>query len=127
MRTWLYSRLHLSIEYTTIKKKIDFSDSNIHEPFLYQDPSGRFYIIQNVINSEFKRSINCSYNWYNNKINTGYESDIYPQDIIPNYLLYGISASNIPEPIKDKTDGNEDYLKILSYGENQYSSMLPLQ
>jgi len=127
MRTWLYSRLHLSIEYSTIRKKIDFSDSIIHEPFLYQEPSGRFYIVQNVMNLHFKRAINCCYNWFNNKVNTGYESEAYPEEIIPNYLLYGISASNIPEPIKDKTDGNENYLRILSYGENEYAAMLPLQ
>ena len=135
MRTWLYSRVHLGIEYSTIRKKIDFSDNIIREPFLYQEPSGRFYIIQNVIGFEFLRAINCAYNWYTNKINNGYESEAYrettvyseSENTIPNYLLYGITAGNIPEPIKDKTDGNKNYLRILSYGEGQYSAMLPLQ
>ena len=68
MKTWLYSKTHLGIEYSTIRKKIDFSDNTIKEPFIYQDPSEKFYIIQNVIGLEFMRAINCAYNWYTNKI-----------------------------------------------------------
>ena len=127
MRTWLYSKHHLGIEYTSIRKKIDFSDNIVHEPFLYQDPSGRFYIIQNVSNFEFRRAINCSYSWYAKKINYGYDTQEYPEDVLPSYILYGISAGNIPEPIKDKSNGDPNFLRILSYGEGQYASMLPLQ
>ena len=126
MRTWLYSRSHMTIKTSSIQKKIDFSDNDRSEPFLYQDPSGKVYIIQNVMNSDFKRAINVTYNWFTNKVNLGYDADIYTAGF-PRNVIYGITAGNIPEPIKDNRDGDTGpFLQLLNYGNTQYAGMLPL-
>lgn len=129
MRTWLYSKTHMTIKTSTIRKKIDFSDNSNTEPFLYQDPSGKFYIIQNVINSDFKRAINVAYSWYTNKVNLGYDSEMWSGSTIgavPRNVIYGITAGNIPEPIKDNREGDPNFLQLLNYGNTQYAAMLPL-
>jgi hypothetical protein len=127
MRTWLYSKFQLGVKNSTLHKKIDFSDANLTEPFIYQDTNFKFYIIQNVATSSFKRAINTAYNWYTIKVNYGYEATDYSDgDVYPSHVIYGITAGNIPEPIKDNRNGNEKFLQILDYGENHYAAMLPM-
>lgn len=126
MRTWLFSRTKLGIKSSKIYRKIDFNDIQIQEPFLYGDPSGRFYIIQNVITSSFKRAIQIAYGWYTKKINYGFEATEYADPVVPRHVVYGITSANIPEPILDNREGEDQFLQILNYGDNQYAAMLPL-
>ena len=125
MRTWLTSKTHLGIKTSNVHKKIEFTDNSGTDPFIYQDQNNRFFIIQNVLNSDFKRSVQVAYTWYTKLINLGYSADQY-NDTIPSNIIYGITAGNIPQPIKDNRNGDTNFILLLNYGENRFAAMLPL-
>jgi len=126
MKIWYYTMTKMGLKTAQIHRKIYFSDSSIQEPFIYHDLSGKFYIIQNVTNTDFKRAINVSYNWYLNKVNYGYETEAYTDEVVPRYVLYVINSGNLLEAAKDNTGGESNFLQLLHYGESQYAAMLPL-
>ena len=110
------------------------------EPFIYQDPTKKFYIIQNVNNSGFSKAINVAYHWYASKINYGFDSGNYVKKVeelnipsspgipivFPSHVIYGISSGNILEPIRDNRNGDPNFLQLLNYNDNQFAAMLPL-
>lgn len=133
MKTWLLNQTKLGIKPSTIYRRIDFSDNLTQEPIIYQEPSGKTYIIQNVYNSEYSRAINVAFNWYSLLQNLGFDAPKYEKDIFPHHVIYGITANNILGPIKDTRDNtgavkdeNEYFLQIVKYGEDKYGAMLPL-
>jgi len=132
MKTWLFSKTKLGIKISAIHRRIDFSDNLTQEPFLYQDPSGKTYIIQNVYNSEYSRAINVAFNWYSSLRNLGFDAPGYSEGEYPHHVIYGITASNILGAIKDTrlnegSSGEGDkFLQIIKYGEGKYGAMLPL-
>ncbi|HLX53251.1 MAG TPA: hypothetical protein VKR58_04895, partial [Aquella sp.] len=88
MRAWLFTKTRLGIKTSSIYRHIDFSDNLVSEPIIYQDPAGRNYLIQNVINSEYLRAINVAYEWYTSKINYGFETGEYPKSSqIPHHVI----------------------------------------
>ena len=92
------------------------------EPFFYRAPTGRLYLIQNVLNGEKDRALSVAISWQKNKINLGYRAEIQTEKTA--YFLYGISnANNIV--LKEQTS-ETDAVELLTYGSEQFSAMLPL-
>ena len=138
LKSWLYSMIHLGVESSNIKKKLNISFSAHQYPYLYQSLDKHIYLIQNVKTGDLYRAINSAYSWYLNSKNPGFDSDKYDpakEEGIPPYYVYSISTSGDLIPITDKTNGNTDYIKILSYstksivgniGAHQYAAILPM-
>jgi hypothetical protein len=129
MRTWLISKTKLGIKPDILHRRIDFNDNLVSDPIIYMDPTERTYLIQNVINSDYRRAINVAVEWMRAKVNPGFEAEAYKDKELPHHVIYAITASNIPGPIKDTRppgETNEKFLEILKYGENRYAAMLPL-
>ena len=69
MMTWLSSLDELSFKNIIIEDKLSISKALLSEPYLYTAPSGKIYLIQNVIEGDKMRSINVAYNCYLHKMN----------------------------------------------------------
>jgi len=134
MKSWLYSLIHLGVEVSEIKKKLDISYGIYQYPYLYQSPDKQIYMIQNVQNGEIYRALNVANSWYLNSKNPGFSSepyDVEKEKSIPPYCVYGVSTSGELTPIVDKTNGNTIFLKIISYingrsSAQQYGAILPM-
>lgn len=113
------------IYYNKIKtKKYEFNvlikiDHNYIDPyyFTYQD---EYYIIQNVKEGNLNRAMQVSLNWYQNKINTGYNTEL--SQYIYSYILYDksfmkISEFGTPEEVK---------FQILQLNGNKYAAILKI-
>jgi hypothetical protein len=133
LNTWIYTRTRLGLSNSEIITKISFDYSSYKDPFLYKDEYSNIYMIQNVIDFDFARAINVSYNWYLNKVNEGYESEQYILSSVsgtlkgyPRYVIYELSANGGIIATEDKSGGDTQYLKLFKYGIDKYASILPL-
>lgn len=86
----------------------------------------KFYLIQNVTGGELRRAIQVAYTWYTEKINTGFSTQKYENDVFPVYIIYRISQGLSIMIENNQSRGHERYLEILNYGNNFYAAMLPL-
>jgi hypothetical protein len=126
MRIWYFSNSKMGLKTAQIHHKINFSDNSTQEPFIYQDPSGKYYYIQNVANSDFRRAINVALKWYTLKKNYTYDIEPYMEKVFPSHVVYVINSGNTLSAAKDNSNADENYLQILNYGEDQYAGILPL-
>ena len=110
------------IYYNKIKtKKYNFNnlitiDENYVDPyyFTYQD---NYYIIQNVKDGNLYRAIKLGLNWIQNKINTGYNTEI--SNYLYEYTLYDKSFMRI--------SGIEEDIQLLKIKEGKYAAILKLE
>lgn len=135
MRAWLYSINHLGVKSTTIKKKITKHDAIIEEPYLYIDSNENIYMIQNVVDGNFFNAIKVATEWFYNKKNIGFNVQSEKMDTLPPYIVYGLSIDQTLSLVHDRTNGNKDYIEILSYNtqnkqiteiEQRYAAVLPM-
>lgn len=92
------------------------------EPFFY-NINERFYIVQNVDGNIYS-ALNVSYNWYTSIYNPGY----YTKEINKNvpYILYNIDEDKQLVPIQSNSTPVNDFLEVLTYGNNKYAALLPI-
>ena len=132
MKAWLFSLASLGFKNVSIKNKLDISFGHFNEPYIYSSPAPEehFYIIQNVVDGNMMRALNVALNWYITKINQGYNTLPYDNLEDPHQLpvlaIYGISTASTLIAINDRTNDEEKFLQILTYGSNQYAAMLPI-
>lgn len=101
-----------------LRNRLEPSLALHEEPYLYQSPDGKIYLIQNVTSGEFLPAINIANTWYQQRINLGPYAEPYDnQDDIPVHAIYGISPDGVATVREDKTNKNAVYLQILMYGE----------
>jgi hypothetical protein len=101
-------------KYYNIRLKIDLSMGTATDPYLYQDPDGSIYLIQNVIGGTRAKALAVADIWNEMKVNIG--SDPIPLDDIPIHMIYGLSSAGKITPIDDNTNNQDVFLKLLYYG-----------
>lgn len=132
---WLNSLKSLQnySQFFSIRNTVTTSLRTNTDPYLYQDINGKIYIIQNVLGGTIDKAFSVAQNWYQFKVNIGYEPT--PLESTPYHMLYGISASSTLVPIEDHTFDQNNYYNILYYGsrsdrmlgkEGRYAAMLEI-
>lgn len=116
LTAWLAS-LRGSLDYSryyNIRRKLDQTMSLMMDPYLYQDDDGRIFLVQNVVGGNLLRALTVTNFWTIHKINIGPEPPASGSS--PLYMIYGISSTATMVPIKDETNKQEIFEKILYYG-----------
>lgn len=93
-------------------------------PFIYGSRETGYCIIQNVRGHSLERAVAVSRNWKLDKYNVGF--NVEPDLKIPPLKVYGISNSYEMVLLDDSSKGSEDYVEILTYGNEQYAGVLRL-
>jgi len=115
-----------------IRRVVDRSLSSTLEPYIYEEASGRIYLIQNVVGGKLESALAVANIWEQNKINMG--AHFPPLNVVLVHIVYGISQESTIIPLYDKTAGSDVYLKVLYYGSegdymanrDYYAAMLEL-
>ena len=126
MKEWLSSKMQPNTR-TRILSKLTTSMIYMTKPYLYRDPEGRIFMIQNVAISEtsnIQRAINVAYTWLLNRINIGFDASSTSVEFP--YAVFGILKGGDLVPIEDRTEGGEEFLMLLMYSSTTYAAMLRL-
>lgn len=126
LKTWLNTMNKMTYKNIIIDKKLSLSNEVKIEPYIYSDPDGNTYMIQNVVNGDLLRAINVANYWKLNKINLGFNSEHIEEKDVPNHVIYIISPSFNPILSKNNAGDSTDYIQILSYRHNKYAAMIKL-
>lgn len=147
---WLQGRNQSKKTENKIYKSVKISYGKRINPYIYLDPTGKLYLIQNIQgvvypSAEVKltgemlllTTIHVARTWRDKGINLGYETfydEIYKDFKYEDRIVtYGVSKSGILIPIND-TKGKPNYISVLQYaskqdinvGKYRYAAMLPL-
>lgn len=103
------------------RKKIEeISTATIYPyPRFYLDPSGSFFIVQNVLQGHRDRAISVSLLWLREGVNRGYHTDIL--EPLPEPNQYTIAGRQITAP-----SVNNNLPSILRYSDDSYAALLPI-
>ena len=101
----------------TIRTELDISLGSLDEPYMYQAPDKKIYLIQNVKYGDFNRAITVALYWNQHRINMGMQADPYVGET-PVHVIYGISASKTPVIGEgdDRSGKSDAHLQLLRYG-----------
>jgi hypothetical protein len=135
----------------SIQTHLNVTAYTYQEPYIYQqsgnntlstsyDPKhDRFYLIQNVAIGDLRRAIQVAYNWNKEKRNTGFATEEWPsqavlatrkkediEDRYPIHIIYKISQGGGIMVQQNNAIGFDEYLEVLSYGNNFFAAMLPI-
>ncbi len=138
MRSWLRHRLPIEQNKDMIRQKLDISLGTLTDPYLYQSPKStegdldplggsKIYLIQNVAGGDKFRAFQVVYQWYDDQINPGFGTLPWEQTELPYHAIYGISTGSVLVVIENHTEGHDNFLQLLAYGNNQYAAMLPVR
>lgn len=136
LNAWLLSlnSSHNYSRYFNIRKKIEIAMGFSPDPYMYEDDDGKIYIIQNVLGGSKSKAMAVAQNWYDYKVNIGYER-VDPLDSFPIHMIYGISSASTLIPVEDQTNDANIFLKLVYYGsyadkiankEGRYAAMLEI-
>jgi hypothetical protein len=134
--TWLndldiISKTH---EPKRISTSLKFEMSNNIDPFIYRDPEGRYYIVQNVVAGSMSRALHIAAVWARDRYNMGFFAPELP-DKIPEYTLYIITKNHILAPYY-VSPGSTHSIAILTYSltelktsltDRTYAALLPIE
>lgn len=132
--TWL-SLLALSTDAIPVHRTLSLRDAALREPYIYKsERTNNYFIVQNVSGTtpadardprpvELMESLGAAFKWRMDQINEGYKAIV--REDAP-YAVYGIDKSNREVLVEEHTEGTDDYLTVLHYGENKYAAMMPL-
>jgi len=99
-------------------------------PYLYLHTDGRGFIVQNVFTTNKYRALAVAFNWYREKINTGYYTLPYKTDdgtlISFPHVVYGVKTDSTLVVIENNSENSDTYLELVSYGRQKYASLLPI-
>jgi len=104
-------------DFYEIHSRIEISMADLISPYIYQDPdTNKLYLIQNVKEGKFNRALAVTVNWFEYRINTGYQTD--PVQILPNWVTYTLTETGLLVPSFDsRADKGETFVKIIYYGD----------
>ena len=123
--SWLSSISLPSYNNIIIYTNILSSYSSYIEPYIYLY-NNHIFLVQNVKDSDFLRAINVSYLWQLFNINFGFSCSLFTTQPIPPHIIYSISSSNQLILLSDNSNNFENPLFIMDYGNNNFSSLLPI-
>lgn len=133
-----------------IQTRLNINAKTSNEPYIYQrsgnnalnssyDPrADRFYLIQNAVGGDFKSAIQIAYNWYAEKMNSGFTTQPWPSQsavlsgfdatgtLLPAHVIYKISPGGNVIVQQNNATGQDRFLEILDYGESYFAAMLPI-
>lgn len=101
------------------------SMAKLYNPYMIITPDNKIYMIQNVEEIDSKaRAINCAVQWYNKKVNTGYNTHSLDAGVFATLLPY-IAEYVLDTGLSILPRSEEGVIKILHYGE-RYAAILDL-
>lgn len=137
---WMQYKNREALQLTNVKTCFKLEYKYEKQPYIfYEKYLNKYYLIQNLKESDFYRVIQTCKNWEEEKINTGYETERIDDISKINFVTYCASNDNNKlELVKNETNGSTKYFEILEYGERimnksqisymdkEYAALLPL-
>jgi hypothetical protein len=117
----------------SIRNEISQGDANLDNPYVYWDSvSNNVYLVQNVSDGEWRRAIAVAVRWRQHKINSGFQSVIYPRAApLPKLKIYQPDSNNHLTLMHDYSTGGAggdgaNAIKLLQYRQGMFAALLPL-
>lgn len=109
-----------------IANQITSADADTENPFVFIQ-NDRLYIVQNVAGSEFSRAMRVASYWRQEKINTGYNTQVYPPTVpYPATRVWRLTENNDIDLETDYAEGSDNAIDLVKYEANKYAALLPL-
>src|SRR4029077_243562 len=91
INSWLESRTSSVRDKFVIYDKLNLTMSRSTEPYIYKDPQGKIFMIQNTEDGDLMTSVYISIVWYNTRVNPGPKRHGMSEADYPSRYIFGIS------------------------------------
>lgn len=123
---WQDDRILKKEKVFQIRTTLSLAISVTLDPYLYSNPEGYMWIIQNPSGGTLNGALAIARNWHFNRVNTGPNTTPLNVEEFPVHFVYIIAACGNLGVLQDLTGGVETYVNVLKYGPNNYGALLPL-